>query len=194
MSRVLLVRHSQPDIASNRCYGQLDMPAKPEQLQQATVRLQKLLAEYSVAEVCASPLLRCRQLAESLFVAEDIAYQDSLKEISFGQWEGCKWDDIPRNQLDAWADNLEGYRLGQSGETVAEFSQRVLGFWQTSLSTISEANTTHVWFTHAGVIRTIVGDIQALPVAESSKIALKFGSLTCITFASNGAAIEYLNR
>lgn len=194
MSRVLLVRHSQPDIANDCCYGQLDMPAKPEQLKQATARLQKSLAEYSVSEVCASPLLRCRQLVESLYEPDDIEYHNALKEISFGQWEGCKWDDISRNQLDAWADNLEGYRLGQSGETVAEFSQRVIGFWQRRLSVIGETNFTHVWFTHAGVIRTIVGYIQALPVAESSRIALSFGSLTCITFTSNGAAIEYLNR
>ncbi|WP_163132654.1 histidine phosphatase family protein [Agarivorans sp. Alg241-V36] len=194
MNRVLLVRHSQPDIASDCCYGQLDMPAKPEQLKQATVRLQKLLAEYSVSEVCASPLLRCRQLAEGLYDSEDIEYQGSLKEVNFGQWEGSKWDDIPRHQLDAWADNLEGYRLGQTGETVAEFSQRVLGFWQTRLTTYGETNTTQVWFTHAGVIRTIVGEIQALPVVESSQIPLTFGSLTCITFTTNGAVIEYLNR
>jgi len=196
VSRVIFIRHSQPDIADNCCYGQLDMAAEATQLAQAVERLAPLLTAYQVEKILSSPLLRCRQLAEALYPDATIHFYPELKEIDFGRWEGCSWQQIPRNELDGWANSFLNYRLGAVGETVAEFNQRVTDFWLTLQQQLNASgqSQTLLCFSHAGVIRCILGQIQALDLAESSQLPLSMGSITSIKLATEGAQIEFVNR
>ncbi len=195
MSRVIFIRHSQPNIAANCCYGQLDMAAEAKQLAIAANRLGPLLATYQVEQILSSPLLRCRQLAENLYPDEAIRFCPELKEINFGQWEGRSWQQIPRAELDAWANAFLDCRLGAVGETVSEFNQRVMEFWQTLQQQLNASGQpqTLLCFTHAGVIRCILGQIQALDLAKSSQLPLSMASVTCIKLEKQGAQIEFVN-
>ncbi|WP_411990919.1 histidine phosphatase family protein [Agarivorans sp. DSG3-1] len=193
MTRVLLIRHSAPLIAPNHCYGQLDVLAESTGLTLAVTKLSAQLAALSIDKVICSPLQRCSQLADALGLAKVVEYQTWLKEINFGLWEGQSWDTIPAAELQAWADNLSSFRLGKTGETVTEFRTRVLNEWL-QLCALPEQEKTIVCICHAGVIRTIVGEVQNLAIEQSMTLPLNMGSLTSLKIHSQGVTLEYTNR
>jgi hypothetical protein len=84
--------------------------------------------------------------------------EPDIAEMHFGAWEGQRWDDIARSELDAWTEDFAHYRCGsgsahsgaQSGESVHELLQRV--------ARVLVQSTQHsqlAWLTHAGVIRAV---------------------------------------
>lgn len=155
--------------ASACCYGHTDWPADPALTHQAATALAQALstahrpagrtgsAAQPVAglRVRCSPLRRCQQLADALAgLIPHICVQidPRLAELHFGRWEGLPWDEVPRDELDAWAADFGTYRMGSNGETVQELLQRVS-------SVAHEAQTSDapdtLWITHAGVIRAV---------------------------------------
>ncbi|UPW17352.1 histidine phosphatase family protein [Agarivorans sp. TSD2052] len=189
MAKVLLVRHSPPLIEANHCYGQLDVVAEPVQLQACIERLSIKLTPYKPFTVLSSPLKRCSQLAEGL--VDQVTFNGALKELDFGAWEGRSWNDVPQQALQAWADNLLDYRLGEFGETVNEFNQRVSRFWQ--LCQNLPLDSCLVCVTHAGVIRTIIGLVENLDIEQVMSLPINMGSVTCLKIQSSGVKIEYQN-
>ena len=138
--RLHLIRHPKPAIEAGICYGRHDCPAE-DALSAACLLLAELPAGLPV---WSSPLRRCSELAELLHPQPCIDYR--LAEMNFGDWESRRWDDIPRDQLDAWATDVAGY-APPGGESPHQLQRRALEF-VTSLD-VPEA----VIVTHAGVIR-----------------------------------------
>ena len=101
---VYLVRHPTPDIAPGLCYGRFDCPLHP-QAQGETAGLIAALADQRDAAIWCSPATRCRQPAALLATAlgGSVQIDPRLHELDFGDWEGQRWDDIPRESLDRWA-------------------------------------------------------------------------------------------
>lgn len=144
-----LSRHAQPLIAPGVCYGQLNVAADSEATQDSAKALAKVLP--AQAQVVSSPLQRCEQLAIDLIALRPdltLKVDPRLQEMNFGQWEGRAWNDIAQPELDAWTQNFADYRVGQRGESVAQFMARVaLAFDEVA------ATGDALWITHAGVIR-----------------------------------------
>jgi alpha-ribazole phosphatase len=117
-----LIRHPPPDIAPGVCYGRLDIGLKLG----ADNAVNSLRAELPpLAAVLASPLARCRALAEGLHAAPE--FDERLLEINFGAWEGRTWEEIGREALDAWAADPLGHRP-PGGESAREMAARVVSF------------------------------------------------------------------
>lgn len=165
-----LVRHAQPLVAPGVCYGRLDVPADPAHTQASA---QALGAALHAAQgqgghrtgplpVWTSPRARAHVLAQALaahapagLLLSHPQRDERLAEMDFGVWEGQRWDDIPRAELEAWTDDFHHHRPG-GGENVAEFLHRV----RTALEDSAEQAWTMgsprvVWLTHAGVIRAV---------------------------------------
>lgn len=197
MIRLLLVRHSSVQIEANHCYGQLNIAAQPQALLEAHDKLQAQLSPYMIDQVLCSPLQRCRQLASALGIAPTVKYVNAIQEINFGQWEGQNWDDIPRSELQAWADNLEHFRLGNDGETVAEFHLRVRAFFanlcQNDRLQSQSTEQTILCISHAGVIRSIIGQVEGMSTEQSMSLPVSMGSLSCIRIETNSSILEYIN-
>ncbi len=163
--RLHLIRHPKPLIDVGICYGRHDCPAEDTQSAAET-----LLAELPPdLPVWTSPLLRCRALAERLHVRPVI--DDRLAAMNFGAWEGLRWDDIPRAELDAWAADVAGY-APPGGESPRQLQQRALDF-VASLD-VPEA----VIVTHAGVIRTLLAHWQGLPPTRWTELGFAYASRT----------------
>jgi broad specificity phosphatase PhoE len=63
-----------------------------------------------------SPLSRCRQTVSLLAIDAELIFDDCLREIDFGDWEGLSFADVQANypeQLDKWA--REGPRRSNTG-------------------------------------------------------------------------------
>jgi alpha-ribazole phosphatase len=123
--RVILVRHPQPVVAPGLCYGSTDLAVAPDELARARAAMSSTLPRDT--PLFSSPLRRCAELAAGLSCSS-LTFDARLAEINFGAWEMRHWDDIPRAEIDAWADDLTGYRPG-GGESVLQMAARVAAFY-----------------------------------------------------------------
>lgn len=163
-----MLRHTQPAVAPGTCYGQLDLDVAETFEAEAHQVLQNLP---SVSEIISSPSQRCRKLADfigaamSLPVATDIR----LQEMDFGTWEGRAWNDIPRPELDAWAEDFLHARP-HGGESVAILKARA----DEVLSELATRQTDTLVVTHAGIVRAVFADG---PDAHHFQTQIEYGGL-----------------
>ena len=119
---LILLRHGQPEIAAGICYGRSDVPARA--LGEGSLRSLVTALPDRFARIDSSPLTRCNALAEQLSAHFDLPIHADprLMEIDFGNWEMQAWDAIPRGEIDAWAEDVEGARP-HGGENVAQMTE-----------------------------------------------------------------------
>jgi alpha-ribazole phosphatase len=110
-------------------------------------------------------------LAEQL--SRQPSFDERLLEMDFGSWEGRRWDDIPRADLDAWAADVAGY-APPGGESPRQLQRRALDF--VAGLAVPEA----VIVTHAGVIRTLLAHWQGLPPEQWTQLVFAYGSRTTV--------------
>ena len=165
--QVFLIRHPRPLIEAGVCYGRLDVDC--EDPLPVAERLKSLLPEG--VPVISSHLRRARRLAEALTGNPGI--DERLAEIDFGGWEGKRWDDIERKEIDAWAADVSGF-TPPGGESVACLQRRAIDF----AHSLDYSRVALV--SHAGVLRALAGHWQRLPFAEWSQLTFDFGSITPI--------------
>lgn len=163
---VHLIRH--PAVAvSGICYGQSDIAlAEPVDALAASLRTQ-LPDEFTLL---ASPLTRCRVLAEALGRPQLDA---RLMEIDFGKWELQPWNDIDRNLLDAWAANPLDFR-SHGGESVRQMAGRAIAALEDALG---ESGEPLVIVSHGGPLRAMLGHLRGLAPAEWLALRIDYGSL-----------------
>jgi len=166
--RLYLVRHPKPQVAADVCYGSTDLAVAEQELAHALTCLLPDLPR--AAPVFSSPLQRCAGLADCIAVAHGavaMTRDARLAEMHFGAWELRPWSDIPRAEIDAWADDLTGYRPG-GGENVLQMAQRVRAFHEDLMRLPPESA---IVVCHAGTIRLLLACQRALPLAEMALYA-----------------------
>jgi alpha-ribazole phosphatase len=124
--RLVLVRHTRPQVAPGICYGRLDVELAPSwraDIEACLVSIRR------ATRVMSSPSRRCLTLAEALASRDGLTVESDarLLELDFGRWEGVAWDAIPRVELDAWAENPLDFAAGD-GETVLALWSRIARF------------------------------------------------------------------
>lgn len=141
---LILLRHTRPVGSDGVCYGVTDLAPGPD-LQNEVRRLHAQLPD--VTSILSSPLQRCLRLAEALGAARGLTVTPDprLREIDFGAWEGQRWDDIPRDQIDAWAADVTGARP-HGGESALMLADR-------AGAALAVAPEGALVVTHMGVIR-----------------------------------------
>jgi alpha-ribazole phosphatase len=161
--RIYLVRHPKPLVAPDTCYGRTDVAVSDAE--QSHVLHALISALPRRAPVFSSPALRCIGLAASLSRALDCPapiHDPRLAEMDFGRWEMRCWNEIPRSEIDAWADDMAGYHPG-GGESVAQVAQRVRAFHGDLLQLRQDCA---IVVCHAGTIRLLLACRRALPIAD----------------------------
>jgi alpha-ribazole phosphatase len=126
--RVVLVRHLKPEIEAGICYGRLDVPVHPECAGRARdIAMAPVMT--GLKSVWSSPARRCRELAEAIAGAQaaQLQFDPRLLEMDFGAWEGMRWDDIARTELDRWAADPVLFKA-PGGETGQALIDRVASF------------------------------------------------------------------
>ena len=142
-----LLRHTTPDVAPGICYGRTDLDVVDTFVEEAT----RIVASLPrVDRIFSSPLMRCASLAD--FVGEQTGLSPirdaRLIEMDFGRWEMQPWGDLPRHELDAWANDFLDARP-HGGESVAELTART----RAAISDLNTPDTHTLIVTHAGVIK-----------------------------------------
>jgi alpha-ribazole phosphatase len=147
--RLYLVRHARPDSVESVCYGRSEVCIGPHATAAAaeSVSGQLPVAVLRTAPIYSSPLSRCQQLALALAAGRAVQVSEDLAELSFGRWEGLAWESIPREEIDAWSQDLWDYRPG-GGES----ARMATGRWLRWLGRLPASDAALV-ITHAGLIR-----------------------------------------
>lgn len=187
--KLTLVRHTSLQIPAGVCYGQADVDVAATFIQEAHLTRSKIEGLQFDA-VFSSPLQRCAKLAETLIEA-DIAHDERLKELHFGDWEMQAWDDLPREYFDEWAQNY-AHMAPPNGETFSQLQQRGLAFIQEMQEVHPQGHLLVV--THGGMIRAMLAHVLNMPLKGLFRFHVDYGSLTQLDFAGTVPKITFVNR
>jgi probable phosphoglycerate mutase len=188
--KLALLRHGPTDWnAAGRIQGHTDIPLSDAGLaKMATLRL-----PLDVTRVYASPMLRTRQTAEALGLAEPI-HDARLMEQNWGVWEGLTRDEIlARHGEDAFikAGSKEGeaFRPG-GGESTGELHARVASF----LKDVAQDEGDAVAVAHLGVLRAAYTLATGWDMATPMPAELDVSKILVLSLDRNGSPeIDRLN-
>lgn len=180
--RVLLARHGQTDWnAAGRIQGASDVPLNETGRAQAVElagRLEGLRGRLSA--IYTSPLRRAEETARIIgrALGMEPVSEAALTELSFGDWEGCSWDEIGRR----WPEQFAAYTADRknyappNGESYAQMLERAWPFIEALRRSPGEGAALCVC--HSAVMRGVLATEQGLSVGESyKKIKLPNGAL-----------------
>lgn len=189
---IYLIRHTPTTAKEGVCYGQSDL-ALQEPFGEFFNNIKNTLAidDYIVYS---SPLIRCRQLAQHLSDGATITFDDRLKEIDFGLWENETWDSIKKEDLNNWMNDFVNTGA-PNGESFITLHKRVVNFIEELLLNHSEDKKI-ILVSHAGVIRSMLAYLLAMPLTHAFKLPINFGSITKMKIYKDEAwnKLIYLNK
>ena len=166
---IYYLRHGETDWnKARRIQGQVDIPLNDTGLGQArrmATKLNEVIDSLDDFQLMASPMTRTRQTMQAVLDVygaseTDVVFDDRLKELNFGLFEGKQWADVHATGLQPEVDP-EGYHdwTPDEGEGYADGRERVAD-WLASVTgpTIVVA--------HGGISRILRGIVFDLPKRE----------------------------
>jgi alpha-ribazole phosphatase len=184
---VYLIRHTTPQVEKGTYYGQCDI-ALAHTYEQDIYEVRAKLPE-RLGAVYSSPLTRCVTLAREL-PTNYFRTDERLMEMSLGDWEMKRWDEIDAKALEHWTNHFDT-TAPPNGESFEQLYARVVPFFE-SLIASDYASVGVV--THGGVIRSILNYLLQIPLKKSFAYELDYGSVTLIDLHSTWAKVKYVNR
>jgi alpha-ribazole phosphatase len=173
--RIYLVRHPPPVGVDGLCYGRLEVAVDEQVIGATAESVAGQLPNQSLQSVpiYCSPSLRCMGLARRLASPREPISTDQLIEMSFGEWQGTRWDCIEREKIDEWAKDAWGYRPG-GGESAEMVAKR----WEQWVNEVRKVNSDAiVAVTHAGVIRVALARSGTRDDPSALEAHIPFGSV-----------------
>ncbi|MBL8471643.1 MAG: histidine phosphatase family protein [Rhodocyclaceae bacterium] len=175
--RIYLIRHPRPAAAEGLCYGASELDLAEDAAACAALLKRELPPKLPLFS---SPMRRCRLLAQHLHPQP--AYDARLREMHFGAWEMRPWNDLPRDQLDAWAAAPLDY-VPPGGESVAALRARVADF---IAERSRDLHGDYAVVAHAGVMKIFAAVCQQLEPAEWFKLQFEFGRMAVMEYPEAG--------
>ncbi|MEE3461745.1 MAG: histidine phosphatase family protein [Lachnospiraceae bacterium] len=173
MLNIYLIRHGQTDMnithmLQGRSDTVLNDTGRSEALQ-AKLRLDEMGIRADV--VFSSPLERAYETAQIISGGSDcdILKDDRLIEMSFGQDEGKKLEDLPEDFLYHFRSDTAGYIPPEGGETFLEVRKRTSGFLRELHDTYSSfiskddtgKNITIFVYSHGAAINSMLNFVNS---------------------------------
>jgi alpha-ribazole phosphatase len=171
---IYLVRHPPPIDVDGLCYGRLDVTVNEKDIARTAESIFDQIPGQTLASarIYCSPSSRCMGLARHIASPRQPIAAEDLIEMSFGHWQGVRWDAIAQPEIDAWAKDLWGYRPG-GGESAEMVATR----WERWLHHVRGSDGGDVVaVTHAGVIRVALARSDRGDGSSSLKAHIPFGS------------------
>lgn len=155
MANPYLIRHP-PVFLQNVCYGQTDLELQPNWRSWFDEMISVMAP---LDRVYSSSLRRTSLVASALAEHWSCPWvkDDRLLELNFGIWEGRLWDDIPKNEIDAWSADL-WLNAPPQGESAFLLTKRVQEWWASVAPDCADERIAVVC--HGGPMRVLLGDFQ----------------------------------
>ena len=155
---IYVVRHGQTDWnLQGKIQGSTDIPLNETGLEQARAAAEALKnVKFDV--VFCSPLKRTRQTCEIIYDGK-IIFDDRLKEINYGDFEGQHRNSLSFPFDDFW--NTEKNLIEKNAESMTDLENRVFGFYDEILKKYPDKTILVVC--HGGTIRATKGYFLGRP-------------------------------
>ena len=130
-----------------------------------------LAAGYDIDRVLSSDLHRTEETVELLLdhVDAPVTFESAWRERDTGVHQGLPFDQMserfPEYDLES-AGPQAARKRPESGESLADVRERVVGRWETTLAECEPGETVLV-VTHGGPIRLLLGHLKDLDIVES---------------------------
>ena len=165
--RVVLWRHGQTDWnVENRFQGHSDIPLNKVGHYQAS-EAAKVLAALRPDRIISSDLIRAQETAAPLAGLTDIKIEinPNLRETDGGLWEGKLASENRATHGELFANWYEGgdEPAGVTGERRSDVAKRAVAVIEKETTNFSG---TIVFVTHGGTVRSVLGSILKLPIAQ----------------------------
>jgi len=165
--RVVLWRHGQTDWnVENRFQGHSDIPLNKVGHYQAS-EAAKVLAALRPDRIISSDLIRAQETAAPLAALTDIKIEinPNLRETDGGLWEGKLASENRATHGELFANWYEGgdEPAGVIGERRSDVAKRAVAVIEKETTNFSG---TIVFVTHGGTVRSVLGSILKLPIAQ----------------------------
>jgi len=165
--RVVLWRHGQTDWnVENRFQGHSDIPLNKVGHYQAS-EAAKVLAALRPDRIISSDLIRAQETAAPLASLTDIKIEinPNLRETDGGLWEGKLASENRATHGELFANWYEGgdEPAGVTGERRSDVAKRAVAVIEKETTNFSG---TIVFVTHGGTVRSVLGSILKLPIAQ----------------------------
>ncbi len=187
---VYLLRHGETTMAG-RYVGALDVPLSKKGDKQ-TASLAPLVKSIAVEYVFCSPLLRCRQTLTNLDLTVQFEFNNDLKEINFGRWEGKSFAEILAMDGDLvtqWSLNPDKFGF-PDGESIENFQRRVVR----AKKTVTDNEYRKILIvTHGGVIRYLLCYFLGLSVKNYLAFDVQLGKMSVLRIYPTGGVITAFN-
>ena len=184
-----LLRHGEP-VGGRKYRGQIDDPLS----EKGWMQMHAAVGETAPwTRIVSSPLLRCRAFAETLAGRHGLplAFDDRLKEVGFGEWEGKSAAEIeadaPGTLARFKADPVNACPVG--AEPLADFHARVAAALDDLLAQYAGQHVLLVG--HAGVMRMALAWALQIPLAHAYRIEVATTSLTRLRFDNGRATLIF---
>jgi alpha-ribazole phosphatase len=172
-----LVRHTRVDVPQGFCYGFTDVPLAETFIAESNEVITKLKG-ITFNAIYSSPLTRCVQLANRIANGKEINFDERLKEMSFGSWEGKLWDDIyPTTEAKGFFDDFVR-NPASNGECFSDVISRVKSFIDEILSKSGHNDVLIV--THGGSIRAFYSIINGTNPASIFDLQVDYGEVVVL--------------
>ncbi|MFP5410119.1 MAG: histidine phosphatase family protein [Gammaproteobacteria bacterium] len=184
-----LMRHGEP-VGGRRYRGQIDDPLS----EKGWAQMHAAVGEAAPWQhIVSSPLRRCREFAETLAGRHGLPlrFDDRLKEVGFGVWEGKSAAEIeaeaPGTLARFKADPINARPEG--AEPLAAFHARVA-------AALDEVRAQHagqhvLLVGHAGVMRMALAWALEIPLEHAYRIEVATATLTRLRFESGRASLIF---
>jgi probable phosphoglycerate mutase len=157
--RLLLVRHGATENNVEARYtGQSDAPLSPLGMLQAEA-VSRYLMGATLDAIVSSDLRRARATAEAIARHHTVAlsFDQDLREISLGEWEGLTYTEVSQRDPERAADWHSRLPAALAiappgGETTYQFLERIRRAFDRWHDAYPDPGSTIVWATHGGVI------------------------------------------
>jgi alpha-ribazole phosphatase len=194
--KLILIRHGETLWAKeNRYQGHTDVELSERGRKQVKL-LAKRLAKEKITAIYASDLQRASETAKAIAKFHSLKVKETplLREISFGDWEGLKFEEIEardKELVKKWKNDLPNFRPPQ-GESLPELKARAEKFLQKILKRHKGENIIVV--SHGGFIRIILCSLFNLDFSKFFwRIKQDLGAINIIEFFEGEPVISLLN-
>lgn len=185
-----MLRHGKTGL-QGRYIGSTDVSLSSEGIDQIK-DLQNELRNHTFDKIYSSPMLRCRQSCEILLPGKTVDYNEKLKEIDFGRWEGLTFAEISSQDpeiVNEWADNPMDFTFPE-GESVDFFNTRVQGI---AVDVLEEQDEKILLVCHGGVIRSLLCYFLAIDPRNYILFQIQKGTYSTVDLFGNHGVLTGLN-
>lgn len=192
MKKLVLLRHGDIEGFHAKYLGITNAHLSLKGQEQSAQAASSLLTEKFDAIYC-SPLDRCKETLEILDRSENVFFDERIREINFGLWEGKTFAEIKEQSPDIvkkWAERDADFHFPE-GEKLSDFQDRISDFAH-NLNGLKSKNILIVC--HGGVIRHLICKLLNISFDNYLYFKIDYCKFVLIDLYSEGGVLTGLNR